>query len=157
MIIEIFCEQGFGFRVHLKSIFDKIFTLNNTFHNEFQPCICHISIYRILIVPDLQCIHVVLTQMWSFQQMLVPHYNDIIMSAMASQITSLTIVYSTIYSGVDQRKLQSSASLAFCVEFTGDRWIPRTDGQLRGKCFHLMTSSCRWSTCWSVTQLVLWV
>ena len=27
-------------------------------------------------------------------------------------------------------------------EFTGDRWIPRTNGQLRGKCLHLMTSSC---------------
>ena len=26
-------------------------------------------------------------------------------------------------------------------EFTGHRWIPRTKGQLRGKCFHLMTSS----------------
>ena len=35
------------------------------------------------------------------------------MGAMASQITSLTIVYSTVYSGVDQRKHQSSASLAF--------------------------------------------
>ena len=35
------------------------------------------------------------------------------MSAMASQITSLTIVYWTIYSGADQRKHQSSASLAF--------------------------------------------
>ena len=40
------------------------------------------------------------------------HYDDVIMSAMASQITSLTIVYSTVYSGTDQRKLQSSASLA---------------------------------------------
>ena len=40
------------------------------------------------------------------------HYSDIIMGAMASQITSLTIVYSTVYSGVDQRKHQSSASLA---------------------------------------------
>ena len=29
-----------------------------------------------------------------------------------------------------------------CGEFTGDRWFPRTNGQLRGKCFHLMTSSC---------------
>ena len=29
-----------------------------------------------------------------------------------------------------------------CGEFTGDRWIPRTNGQLRGKYFHLMTSSC---------------
>ena len=35
------------------------------------------------------------------------------MSAMASQITSLMIVYSTVYSGADQRKHQSSASLAF--------------------------------------------
>ena len=41
------------------------------------------------------------------------HYNDIIMSAMASQITTLMIVYSTVYSGRDQRKHQSSASLAF--------------------------------------------
>ena len=35
------------------------------------------------------------------------------MSAMASQITSLTIVYSTVYSGTEQRKHQSYASLAF--------------------------------------------
>ena len=35
------------------------------------------------------------------------------MGAMASQITSLTVVYSTVYSGGDQRKHQSSASLAF--------------------------------------------
>ena len=35
------------------------------------------------------------------------------MSTIASQITSLTIVYSTIYSGADQSKHQSSASLAF--------------------------------------------
>ena len=41
------------------------------------------------------------------------HYNDVIMGTIASQITSLTIVYSTVYSGADQRKHQSSASLAF--------------------------------------------
>ena len=41
------------------------------------------------------------------------HYNDVIMGAMASQITSLTIVYSTVYLGADQRKHQSSASMAF--------------------------------------------
>ena len=41
------------------------------------------------------------------------HYCDIIMGMMASQITSFTIVYSTVYSGIDQRKHQSSASLAF--------------------------------------------
>ena len=32
------------------------------------------------------------------------HYNDVIMSVMASQVTSLTVVYSTVYSGADQRQ-----------------------------------------------------
>ena len=41
------------------------------------------------------------------------HYDDVIMGTMASQITSLTIVYSTDYSGADRSKHQSSASLAF--------------------------------------------
>ena len=44
---------------------------------------------------------------------LVTHYDDVIMGAMASKITSLTIVYSTVYSGADQSKHQSFASLAF--------------------------------------------
>ena len=35
------------------------------------------------------------------------------MSVMVSQINSLTIVYSYVYSGTDQRKNQSSKSLAF--------------------------------------------
>ena len=41
------------------------------------------------------------------------HYSDVIISAMASQITSPTIVYSIVYSGADQRKHQSPASMAF--------------------------------------------
>ena len=67
--------------------------------------------------------------------------------ATASQITSLTIVYSTVYSDADQMKHQSSASLAFVghviviamqltiygiisyVVIDGDRWIPCTNGQ----------------------------
>ena len=46
-------------------------------------------------------------------QFIAAHYSDAIMGAMASQITSLTIVYSTVYSGADQRKHQSSSSLTF--------------------------------------------
>ena len=42
-----------------------------------------------------------------------PHYSDVIIGSMASQIATLTIVYSCVYSGADQRKHQSSASLAF--------------------------------------------
>ena len=43
----------------------------------------------------------------------VLHYCDVIMTAMASQITSLTILYLIVYSGADQRKHQSPAWLAF--------------------------------------------
>ena len=56
------------------------------------------------------------------------------MSAMASHITSVSIVYSIACSGADQRKYQSSVSLAFV------RGI-----HLRGKSFHFMTSS--WNLC----------
>ena len=69
------------------------------------------------------------------------HYCDAIMGTVASQITSLTIVHTTVYSDADQSKHQSSASLAFVWGIHRDRWIPRTKIQLRGKCFHLMTSS----------------
>ena len=57
------------------------------------------------------------------------------MGTIDSQDTSLTIVYSTIYSGADQRKHQSSASLAFVQ----GRW------PLDSKCFHLWMSS--WANC----------
>ena len=43
----------------------------------------------------------------------IVHYIDVIMGTIASQIISPTIVYSTVYSDADQRKHQSSVSLAF--------------------------------------------
>ena len=41
------------------------------------------------------------------------HYDDVLIDAISSLITSLTIVYSTNYSDADQRKHQSSTSLTF--------------------------------------------
>ena len=60
--------------------------------------------------------HVVICK--HFQQLLSGcfdslHYSDVIMNTMASQITRPTIVYSTIYSGADQRKHQKSKSLSY--------------------------------------------
>ena len=60
---------------------------------------------------------------------------DVIMSAMASRITSLTIVYSAVHSDADQGKLLSSASLAFVRE------IHQWPGSVTRKMFHLMMSS----------------
>ena len=50
---------------------------------------------------------------YSFIRSFVHHYNGAIMSAVASQISSVSIVCSTVGSGADQRKHQSSASLTF--------------------------------------------
>ena len=84
----------------------------------------------------------------SLDQYSAPHYSDVIMSVMASQITGVLIVYSTVCSGADQRKHQSSASLV-CVR--GIHQWPVNSPQLpvnslqksqwRGTCLHLMTSS----------------
>ena len=76
-----------------------------------------------IIMYDCICFHL-MTSSWvkwvlssprgcRWCQSVPKHYTDVIMGAIASQITSLTIVYSIVYSDVDQRKHQSSASLAF--------------------------------------------
>ena len=69
------------------------------------------------------------------------HYNDVITITIASQITSLTIVYPTVYSGADQRKHQSSALLAFVRAV--HRWPVNFPHKwpVTQKSFHLMTSS----------------
>ena len=73
------------------------------------------------------------------------HYNDVRISPMASQVTSLAIVCSTVFSGADQRKHQrkhqSSASLAFVQgihrwpvtgEFPAQRPVTRSFGVFFG-------------------------
>ena len=76
---------------------------------------CHMGILR-----DIDAIYThILNKQYQRQvgrsaiRMIIVHYSDVIMGAMASQITGLTVVHSTVYSGVDQRKHQSFASLAF--------------------------------------------
>ena len=72
------------------------------------------------------------------------------MGAMVSQITSLTIVYSTVYSGADQRKHQTSATLAFVRGI--HRWPVNTPhkGPVTRKVFpfddagHQETGVCRY-------------
>ena len=62
------------------------------------------------------------------------------MSAIASQITSVSIVCSAVCSGADQRN-QRSAELACVREIHKWPVAPLTKSQKRGKSFHLMTTS----------------
>ena len=67
-----------------------------------------------------------------------------IMSATASQIIGVSIVYPTVYSDADKKKHQNSASLAFVRGIHRSPVDSLTKGQWRGKYFHLITSSCHW-------------
>ena len=77
------------------------------------------------------------------------HYDDVIMSAMASQITSLTIACSTVYSDADQREHQSSASLAFVREI--HQWPVNSPhkGPVTRKMFPFDDVIMFWITCQS--------
>ena len=57
------------------------------------------------------------------------HYGDVIMGTIASQITCLNIVYLTVYSDADKKRIKALRHWPLCGEFTGDRWIPRINGQ----------------------------
>ena len=69
------------------------------------PCICPLQINKCEICHQCENIY--------HPDMDLHHYSDVVVSAMTSQITSVSIVYSNICSGADQRKHQSSAPLAF--------------------------------------------
>ena len=68
------------------------------------------------------------------------------MSSVASQITSVSFVCSSACSGADQRKHQSSASLAFVRGI--HRWPVNSPnkGPVTRTNFHLMTSSWQWQS-----------
>ena len=71
----------------------------------------------------------------------IQHYNDVIMSAVVSQITSVSIVCSTVGSGADQRKHQSSASL---VGIHRSQKVCNAENYSIGWCHHesVGTNSC---------------
>ena len=85
------------------------------------PCVCtcvYITVKEPAILPaspTKQCQWSIIPCLHMYEMCLHQclHYTDVIMNPIASQITSLTIVCSTVYSDADQRKHQSSASLAF--------------------------------------------
>ena len=66
---------------------------------------------------------------WALNECNIYHYSDLIMGVMAPQITSLTIVYSTVYSGADQRtsKLRASGLCKGNSPVTGE--FPAKKGQ----------------------------
>ena len=127
-----------GWIIFLQTVGDVCFFSNYTseifrlghllFLSWYMLCITHKSIWHFYIMNSIiHCIVRISCIYYHFLRCIHDfflcindrdfHYDDVIMGAMTSQITSLTIVYSTVYSDVDQRKHQSSASLAFVWGF----------------------------------------
>ena len=73
----------------------------------------HCMIYVYNIESHINIPHSTAIPIYMGPNFVIIHYSDIIMSTMASQTTSLAIVYLIVCSGADQRKHQSSTSLAF--------------------------------------------
>ena len=73
---------------------------------------CMLGSVNIGAASGLELISLLLWEPKLIQHTYPYHNSDVIMSAMASQITSLTTVYRAVYSGTDQRKHQSSTFLA---------------------------------------------
>ena len=121
-------------------------------HNNWNELLTSLRIQHSLLYPVVY--HTICVP-WRFWVPL--HYNDVIMSVKAFQITSLTIVYSTVYSSTDLRKRQSFASLSFLRGILYSvRWIPRTQGQSRGECFPLWRNMQKWTSVYSPILLTKW-
>ena len=101
--------------------FDNLYIYNRValFNREKLPPSSSVIFYIVSnsIVQCISNLKSLITTLWylchHLKYMCVFHYSNVIMGTMASQITSITIVYSTVYSGADQREHQRSASLAF--------------------------------------------
>ena len=91
--------------VHLVQLFMSMYRL--------RPIYMIAGTYKFLMIGNTPVTHAPGSQRHSDRTATkkLNHCNDVIMGAIASLITSLTIVYSTVYSDADQRKHQSSASL----------------------------------------------
>ena len=104
----------------------------------------HISfMYCILFKCLLACRHfirwkVINNNTW-LKGTFIYHYDDVIMGAAASPASRLFTQW--FIQAQIIKNIKGPRHWPLCGEFIGDRWIPRTKGQLRGKCFHLMTSS----------------
>ena len=107
---------------HKRPVMEKVFSCDDVFmafHPWRHPSKCGARMSRTYDHPAARL-------SWSSSQQ---HYGDVIMTTIASQITSLTIVYRTFIRAQIKVNIKAPRHWPLCVEFTGDRWIPRTKGQ----------------------------
>ena len=95
-------------------LMNMVVLLEESIYSLSYPLLCNTTRSHIL-----RCMDNLMRFNLSKEQHMLPYYNGVIRSTMAHQITTVTSVYPTVYSGANQINYQSSASLAFV------RGIPR--------------------------------
>ena len=103
-------------------------SLDTLYYNN-NPWSCHyikntVKAAYVMSVYDLLCITV--TSLWARWRL----------KSLASPLFTQPFIQEQI-----KENIKAQRYWPLCGEFTGDRLIPRTNGQLRRKCFHKMTSS----------------
>ena len=128
-IRKIFLQNSRWYRVKIEVCNICAVVGKNSWHNDPQN-ICHGNIL-------LRTTHTPMTLTMCTKH----HYNDVIVSAMASQITSLTIIYSTFHSRRSSKKTSNLRVTGFCVGNSPVILNSPHKGPVTRKCFHLMTLS----------------
>ena len=86
------------------------------------------------------CVNITTTSKWARWRLKSP----------ASRLFTQSFIQAQI-----KENLQAPCHWPLWGEFTGDRWISRTKGQWRGKCFHLMTSSWAGTAQWRAEHFLV--
>ena len=68
------------------------------------------------------------------------HYSDVLISAGRLKSPASPLLSQTVLRVQIKENIKGLRPWPLWGEFTGDRWIPRSKFQYRGKCFHLITS-----------------
>ena len=91
---------------------------------------------------------------WVIPIIFINHFGDVIMSAMAFQITSLTLVYSTVYSGADNKKTSKLRVTGLCEgnspvtgEFPAQRASNAENVSIWWRHFDIYLMLFQWSVC----------
>ena len=97
-------------------------------HNMYDPLMINFCVHRLTMIFCVNASmvwyrNIQMCMVWAATDMNLNHNSDVMIRAMASQITGVSIVYIAVSSGADQRKHQRSTSLDFM------RAIPRTKSQ----------------------------
>ena len=108
---------------------------NRISHTNAYIGIVQIRLYNILISHYRQLVTTSWEGNWNQKMIMVflsLHYCDVITGAMASQITSLTIVYSTVYSGADLVTGEFPARRASIAENVSIWWLHHVSRRFYG-------------------------